>query len=198
MQINFSVKQQIITAECPGRLVIAGSKGHVYAKFSLDEEWDGLTVTALFSNDYVPTGARSVVLTGNKPVEIPPEVLATGKLRASLVGVRDEGEYRLTTKFMDKPILVVRSGATSGDASNQSPELWEQVLALMGDLDELPTADKSSLVAAITEIFLRGGQGGGSGNVYSPDLDTIRVLDRDEYDALPTPRPENTVYLIRG
>lgn len=198
MQINFSVKQQIITAECPGRLVIAGSRGHVYAQFSLDEEWDGLTVTALFSNDYVPTGARSVVLTGNKPVEIPPEVLATGKLRASLVGVRDEGEHRLTTKFMDKPILVLRSGATSGEPSGQSPELWEQVLALMGDLGDLPTSDKSSLVAAITEVFSRGSQGGGSGNVYSPDLDTIRVLDREEYDALPTPRPENTVYLIRG
>ena len=39
---------------------------------------------------------------------------------------------------------------------------------------------------------------GGSGNVSSPNIDTIRVLDRAEYEALAVPRPAGTVYLIKG
>lgn len=40
--------------------------------------------------------------------------------------------------------------------------------------------------------------GSGGGNVFSGEINTIRVLDREEYDALPTPRPDTTAYLIRG
>ena len=40
--------------------------------------------------------------------------------------------------------------------------------------------------------------GSGGGNVFSEEISIIKVLDREEYDALPTPRPVNTVYLIRG
>ena len=38
----------------------------------------------------------------------------------------------------------------------------------------------------------------GGGNVFSEEISIIKVLDREEYDALPTPRPVNTVYSIRG
>ena len=53
MQIlNFTCKNQILTAECPGRLVVAESRQHVYAHFDLDAEWNGLSVTAIFTNDF--------------------------------------------------------------------------------------------------------------------------------------------------
>lgn len=36
-----------------------------------------------------------------------------------------------------------------------------------------------------------------SGNLSSPDFDTILILDQDEYDALEE-KSEGTLYLIRG
>ena len=42
-----------------------------------------------------------------------------------------------------------------------------------------------------------GGSGGGSGDIYSPEINNIRVLDRAEYDALPA-KGAKTLYLIRG
>lgn len=41
------------------------------------------------------------------------------------------------------------------------------------------------------------GSGGGTGNVSSPDIKTIRVMDRAEFDALPV-KDKHTAYLIRG
>ena len=42
-----------------------------------------------------------------------------------------------------------------------------------------------------------GGSGGGTGNVSSADAQTIVVLDRNEYNALPIKDPK-TLYLIKG
>ena len=39
--------------------------------------------------------------------------------------------------------------------------------------------------------------GGTGGGIYSPDITSIRVMDRAEYDALPT-KGAKTLYLIRG
>lgn len=158
MILNFNVKAQTLTAACPGRLVVAGSRKHVYAKFSLDEEWDGLTVTAIFSNDYAAE-PRSVMLTGPE-VEVPPEVLVTGRLRASLVGLGSDGR-KLTTQRMDRPIVVVRSGDLTGLESDVTPELWEQALAAIGEMSKLDTLDKTTLVGAINEVLSYVGSAGG-------------------------------------
>lgn len=199
MQIlKFQCKNQVLTLECPGRLVVAESRQHVYAEFALDAEWDGLHVTAIFAHDFGPD-PYAVQLT-SEPVEIPPEVLVEGRLRVSLEGLGDGGARRLPTAYMVKPIAIRRAGALVGLTPEEaSPELWEQVLALMGSLSNLETDDKSSLVAAINEVYRTGGGGtGGGGNVSSPDIDTIRVLDRADYEALAVPRPARTVYLIKG
>lgn len=195
--LKFTCNEQILAAECPGRLVIADTKQHVFAQFALDSEWDGLSVTAVFSNDFGP-GSVSVPLMGRE-VAVPPEVLVEGRLRASLVGLRDGGNYRLTTAYMNKPVIVHRAGDLIGlRPEDTTPELWEQALALIGPLAELQTVDKSSLVAAINEVYRTGGPSSGGGNVYSAEITTIKVLERAEYDALPKPRPAATAYLIRG
>ena len=41
------------------------------------------------------------------------------------------------------------------------------------------------------------GTGGGSGNVYSADINRIVTIDRAEYDALAA-KDKKTLYLIRG
>ena len=40
-------------------------------------------------------------------------------------------------------------------------------------------------------------EGGGSGNVYSADINRIVTIDRAEYDALAA-KDKKTLYLIRG
>lgn len=157
--LNFSVSNQILTAACPGRLVVAQTRGHLFAQFALDQEWDGLSVTAVFSNDFARQSYQRILT--SDPVEVPEEVLVAGRLFVSLVGLGDDGALRLTTKCMDKPIVVYRAGELVGLAPDEAtPELWEQVLAAMGSLSDLKTSDKSSLVAAINEIFQTGGSGG--------------------------------------
>ena len=179
MQIlNFSCKNQILTAECPGRLVVAESRKHVYAQFELDSEWNGLSVTAIFTNDF---GSKSYArpLT-TEPVEIPPEALVEGRLRVSLEGLGDGGEKRLPTAYMGKPLIVHRAGALIGlQPEEATPDLWEQVLAIIGPLSELDTFDKSSLVAAINEVYRTGGGGGTGGGGFPFDLDenTLAVKD---------------------
>lgn len=176
MQIlNFICKNQVLTAECPGQLVVAESRQHVYAQFALDDKWAGLNVTAIFSNDF---GSKdySVQLTGN-PVEIPPEVLVEGRLRVSLEGLGNGGNYLLPTKYMDRPIVVHRAGALIGlTAEEATPDLWEQVLAMIGPLSDLDTLDKSSIVNAINEVRRTGGGGtGGGGMPFDIDDKTLVV-----------------------
>lgn len=192
MQIlNFSCKNQILTTECPGRLVVAESRKHVYAQFELDSEWDGLNVTAIFAHDFGPK-PYAVQLTA-EPVEIPPEVLVEGRLRVSLEGLGNGGEKRLPTAYMTKPIVVHRAGALVGLTPEEAtPELWEQVLALMGGLSNLDTDDKSSLVAAINEVLARVGTGGGG--VSKEELTAAvnaalkQAKETGEFDGAPGPQ----------
>ena len=44
---------------------------------------------------------------------------------------------------------------------------------------------------------IAGSGGGGTGNVSSPDISNIRVMDKVYYDLLPTKDP-NTIYFLRG
>ncbi len=156
MVLNFSCQKQVLTMECPGRLVVADSKQQVYANFSLDEEWDGLTVTAIFTNAWGTASYKKLL--GAEPVEIPTAVLATPGFRVSLHGSGNNGAKRLPTVYMDRPVAVHRAGALIGMTPEDTmPELWEQVLAAVGNLSKLDTEDKSSLVAAINEALKSGG-----------------------------------------
>lgn len=173
--LTFICANQILTAACPGVLVVENSRRHVFAEFQLDKAWDGLSVTAVFTHDF--RGSYERVLNGT-PVEIPPEVLVRGRLFVSLVGLKDDGEYRLTTKRMDRPLMVAQSGSITALApEEQTPELWEQLLAQMGDVSKLDTIDKSSLVAAINEVRRTGGGGTGGGVAFDIDDETLKMQD---------------------
>ena len=59
---------------------------------------------------------------------------------------------------MAKPIPVEPGGSEEGQApSGFTPELAEQVLAVLGDLAALLTTNKSTMVAAINEIYQEAG-----------------------------------------
>lgn len=117
-------------------------------------------------------------------------------LYAGVYGTKD-GEIVLPT--MSANLGQIYQGTEPGESAQPpTPSVYEQLLADIGNLDELDTQTKASLVAAINEVYATGGGGGGgAGNVSSPEISTIRVMDQADYADLDNP-DENTLYLLRG
>lgn len=160
MTLDFAVSKQQLTWTNPCRNPIEGTAGVVKAQFAVDPEWDKLAIAAIFENDGLLEQPEPVVWKGD-PVTVPALALSVaGRLRVGLVGYGDDGNIRLTTRRMAQGIPVLPSAGTGGAAVDPDPELWEQILAIIGDLDDLDTFVKTTLVAAINEAA-RSGSGGG-------------------------------------
>ena len=167
MTLKYEIKNQVLHPV--GRIppTVELSRNVVFLELSFDEEWSGAAVTILFSNDFVENGKTYQKIWNNDPVPVPTEVLETGMLRIGCVGLLDGGETRITTARMERGVQILRCGGIIGvDPAGETPELWEQLLASMGQLGDLQTEDKSSLVAAINEVL----QFGGSGSVDPADI----------------------------
>lgn len=178
----------------PPELLTAGMCKAVSVKFEYSDDWSGLQKTAVFTN-----GRKTVdVLPGSwdgERTDIPPEVLAeAGRwVFAGIYGTDDTGVVLPTVWVRLERVKCAAD--PSGDES-AGPELpvWAQILAQIGNLSELDTAAKESLVAAINEIF---NTGGGSGNVSSAQISNIVSLSRAEFDELPE-KDTRTLYLVEG
>ena len=76
------------------------------------------------------------------------------------------GVYGTTSETLVLPTVwgnagLIQPGASPAEASQPpSPSVYQQLLTNIGDLENLDTNDKSSLVAAINEIYQAGGGGG--------------------------------------
>lgn len=132
------------------------TSGMVGAKvaFELSPDFDGLTVTAVFTNGAVTKD----VLNPGVECFIPPEVLETaGKtVKVGIYAVRGS-EIVIPTVYA--PIGVVLPGADpSGDTSTSATlPVWAQIEAMIGSLGDLTTEAKNNLVAAINEAAQSGG-----------------------------------------
>ena len=105
-----------------------GIVGAVVAVEYTDSTWDGLQKTVVFRS-----AVTKDVLDVGSEVAIPAEVV-------SRAGVN------------------LYMGAPSGDSSTDpSLPVWAQIQAAIGNLDDLDTVAKSSLVAAVNEALTRSG-----------------------------------------
>lgn len=176
-------------------LVTSGSVNAYDVFFQFSADWDGITRTAVFRAGDTQI---SILLDENNRCTIPWECLLEARrtLYAGVYGTKGE-EVVLPTIW--ESLGNIEVGATLGNnAQPPTPNVYEQILNNIGDLSNLETENKDSLVGAINEIYETGGSGGGgTGNLSSPDINTIRVMTREEYDALETPDPM-TGYLILG
>jgi len=157
--LKLIVRSQLISyKEC--RLLVADSLMQAYVEFDFDEEWNGLICTANFENS--STGKTVSVLLTERQVPIPPEVLVPGYLQISVVGLANNGAKQVPTAKMDTPIKVYAAGPAIGALpEGVTPEIWEQLLALIGDVSKLDTSHKDSIVGAINELSRRpSGQAG--------------------------------------
>ena len=121
--------------------------------FSFDDAWDGLNRIAVFKAGGT---VKDVLLVGESCV-IPHEVLERPvHLVVGVYGTDTDGSVVIPTVWAD--LGMVEQGAKpSGEISKKpTPEVWAQILGMIGDLKKLNTEDKSSLVAAINEVLLKG------------------------------------------
>ena len=132
------------------------TSGMVGAKvaFALSPDFDGLTVTAVFTNGAVTKD----VLNPGAECFIPPEVLETAG-KTVKVGIYAASGSELVIPTVYAPIGVVLPGADpSGDTSTSAAlPVWAQIEAMIGSLDDLTTEAKNNLVAAINEAAQTGG-----------------------------------------
>lgn len=186
-------KKNVLTVN-QREVVTSGSVNVYEVQFQFDSEWDGLEKTAVFQAGDCTV---STLLDETETCIIPWEVLQDAKrtLYAGVYGTKN-GNTVLPTIWAS--LGEIRQGCEPGESTQPpTPSVYEQILAEIGNLDNLATSAKDSLVSAINELYYSGGGGGGTGNVYSPDIGTILVMDQGEYDLLETKDPR-TLYLIRG
>lgn len=138
-------------------LVTSGSVNVYPVSFQFSEDWEGLSRIAVFSAGNVTI---SLPLDETNQCQIPWEVMECPKLSlmAGVYGMREESVV-LPTIWAE--LGVIRPGVTTGaEPSPPTPDAYQKVLAEIGNLEDLTTADKSSLVAAINEVHETGGGGG--------------------------------------
>lgn len=135
---------------------------------------------------------RDVMLDGDE-CYIPHEVLAVPRVRVRVGVYGTDGENVILPTIWANLGDVHDAPDPSGDeATDPSLPIWGQILANIGDLSDLLTKDKESIVRAINEIVNNGG-----GGISSDTISRIQVMDRAEFDALPKKDP-TVLYLIRG
>lgn len=127
--------------------------------FEYSTDFDGLTLTAVFTN-----GKTTVdVLNPDKQCVIPHEVLDTvgTVVKVGIYAVKGD-ELVIPTVYATIGI-VLKGADPSGDTSvDPTLPVWAQLQTLIGDLADLETEARNNLVAAINEAAQSGGGGSAS------------------------------------
>lgn len=183
----FRLYAKKVVLEVNQREIVTSNSVNVYqCQFQFDNSWDGLEKTAVFQ---AGEETVSTLLDETGICVIPWEVLQDAKrtLYAGVYGTKD-GNIVLPTIWAS--LGEIKQGVNPGESTQPpTPSVYDQILGNIGNLEDLQTTDKDSLVDAINEVYETGGGG---------TLDyTIKVMDQSEYDLLPTKDP-NTIYFLRG
>lgn len=126
----------------------------VEVSFSFDASWDGLVRLATFKAG----GTQKDVALKTDRAEIPHEVLAKpcSRLEVGVYGTDADGALVIPTVWADLG-NVIRGAEPSGETTKKpTPEVWVQILGMIGDIGKLDTESKESLVAAINEVLHKG------------------------------------------
>lgn len=137
-------------------LVVADSINYLTAKFEFDADWKGRVITA-----YFVCGDKTITaeLTSGEIAAAQGINLTAGRWELKLSGIKADSRVTAGPVWFD----VLPFGAADGELPDISLTQYEQLLAKIGDMDELTTADKNTLVAAINEAAQSGGGSGGGG-----------------------------------
>ncbi len=164
--------QAIETAES---VIVAESLNYLKSQFVfVTNDWKGLEKKAYFTQGET---THSIKLDENNIAF--PLHLSAGEWAVSVVGREyKNGELveRITTDTATINVRPFKTG-TETPFPEPAPTEIEALKAEMGNLTDLETNDKSSLVNAINELYRKGGSGGGGNGAdgFSPIIDTIEI-----------------------
>lgn len=152
--INIKISKAVATAEKDG-IITTGMVG-VPVSFMFDSWWDGLTVTAVFKGSGAPI---SVPLLGATETVVPWEVLKRPStlLRIGAEGRLPDGTLVIPTTWATVGIVMSGANATDDLAKPPTPTAFDRIMSQIGNMNDLATEDKSSLVAAVNEVMEKGG-----------------------------------------
>lgn len=148
---------KVAETTCKTTLLVPIPNGIVGATVSIeytDSAWDDLQKTVVFRS-----AVTKDVLNAGSEVTIPAEVVARAgvNLYMGVYGV-DAANNVVIPTIWTKLGLVNAAAAPSGDTSSDpSLPVWAQIQGMIGNLDDLDTDVKSSLVAAVNEALTKGG-----------------------------------------
>lgn len=169
-------------------IVVADSINYLTAKFTFDPDWTGRAITA-----YFVCGDKAITaeLTDGEITAAQGINLTAGRWELKLSGIK--GDSRVTAGPVQFDVLPF--GATEGDLPDISLTQYEHLLAKIGDMDELTTTDKDTLVAAINEAAKSGGGSGGGGLPAggTPGQVLTRTANGSAWKDLPTYDGEITI-----
>lgn len=156
-------------------------------RLEFSSEWEGLNKTAVFSNGEI---TRDAVCSGDT-VTIPAEVLTQPlkKLLIGVYGVSGGGAVAIPTVRVDGPVIL--PGADPSGDPGLDPELpiWSQIQAQIGDLDDLNTQARDTLVDAINEAMTVAE--GITGTTFTPRVSLEGVITWTNDGNLANPEPVN-------
>ena len=153
-------------------MLVAGTINEYTARFAFSADWDGYQRLAVFNAD----GTEREQLLTDDACKVPWEVLKPGAyLKVGVYGTKDGS--RLPTIWTSHRQYIHDGAGPTNEATDPPPVLAEQILQRMGNLGDLKTEDKSSLVAAVNEVKETGGGGGTS--------DHAKLKNRDAADQHP-------------
>lgn len=138
----------------------AGMVNTVRCMFTFSADWDGLDCIFVFSDglstiSVLPEGSGCIV---------PHEVLTTAG-QTVMVGVygTDGEDIILPTVWGTLGIVQEGTDPSGDESTDPALPVWSQILAMIGQTDDLATEDNTSLVAAINEAAMSGGNSGEPG-----------------------------------
>lgn len=135
--------------------LVSGSVEIYTAAFEFDPAWDGYAKTAVFTDDM---GRSAEIALTDNACTVPWEILRPGRyIHIGIYGVN--GDKRYPTIYTANGLRVFEGALPANPSQPPSPTEYEQLLSMIGDTAALKTTDKSSLVAAINEIYQAGGGG---------------------------------------
>lgn len=195
-----ATKNNLILSQ--GEMLTSGSVGIYQVKFGFNSAWNGLTKVASFKAGKTVV---SVLLDDTGTCTIPWEVLSPENVKRDLsVGVCGMSGEEIVLPTVWKTIGSIQEGVSlSSDALPPTPGLVDQALQQVSAerAKAEAAAGRAEEAAERAENAGTGGGGAGgtagTGNVWSAEIQTVKVLDQAEYEALEV-KDDTTLYLIRG
>lgn len=135
-----------------------GSFGLTKLNFELSPEWDGAACTVVF---HPKRGKPISVAWAGVPIDVPYEIMQYSGISSFVFSgtVYTDGKAEGKRISLPGEIEVLYTLEDEGiNTKGFTPELYSQILALIGNLGDLTTESKKNLVSAINEAAQSGGE----------------------------------------